>query len=135
MILQKYCSKCKTYKPLNEFAWKKKKLNKKASTCKSCHKIYRDKYYKINKKREQKRITDRKKQLRLFIKDYKNNLKCNRCDENHPATLQFHHKDPTIKETEIATAVNRGWSIKRIINEIEKCEVLCANCHSKIHWS
>jgi hypothetical protein len=35
----------------------------------------------------------------------------------------------------ISVAVCYGWSIARVFEEIEKCEVLCANCHFKEHWN
>jgi hypothetical protein len=48
--------------------------------------------------------------------------------------LQFHHIDPGTKEIELSTAISRGWSKKRILAEVAKCIVLCANCHLKHHW-
>jgi hypothetical protein len=35
----------------------------------------------------------------------------------------------------IAQAVNQGWSKERILEEIKKCDVLCANCHFKEHYN
>ena len=58
-------------------------------------------------------------------------LKCARCGENHPATLQFHHCDPQKKDFNLSEAVREGYSIKRIKKEVAKCTVLCANCHAK----
>lgn len=29
---------------------------------------------------------------------------------------------------------NGSWSLRRVLNEVLKCVVLCANCHSKVHW-
>jgi hypothetical protein len=65
--------------------------------------------------------------------DLKAELACRRCGESHPACLQFHHTDPTTKETTVADAVRRGWSKARIMRELAKCLVLCANCHAKHH--
>ena len=58
------------------------------------------------------------------------------CDESHPACLDFHHRDPREKVMILSKVTNqRGWSIERILAEIAKCEVICANCHRKEHWS
>lgn len=65
---------------------------------------------------------------------YKRTLKCISCPEDHPATLQFHHRNPDDKSFEIAGAVSRGVSWGIILEEIKKCDVLCANCHAKLHW-
>ena len=68
-----------------------------------------------------------------WLREYKSALKCARCPESHPACLQFHHKDPAQKDMAVSNAV-RSWSQKRLMEEIEKCEVLCANCHAKEHY-
>lgn len=45
--------------------------------------------------------------------------------------LEFHHKDPNSKEFSISGSHSRSWdSIKK---ELEKCNLLCANCHREIH--
>jgi hypothetical protein len=75
----------------------------------------------------------RDRELREWYAELKSALVCTRCGEDHPACLQFHHSDPSAKETSIADAVRRGFSRKRVLAEIRKCEVLCANCHLKHH--
>ena len=49
------------------------------------------------------------------------------------ASLNFHHTDPEHKEFCISTGIRNHESIQKIIEEMNKCEVLCANCHVKIH--
>jgi len=48
---------------------------------------------------------------------------------------QLKYHDPTNKKDHIAKMVGEGISIKTILKEIEKCKVLCANCHRKIHYN
>ena len=55
---------------------------------------------------------------------------CQNCGETDPRVLEFHHVGD--KDSEITRLVSGGWSIKRIQEEIGKCQVLCANCHRKI---
>jgi phosphopantetheine adenylyltransferase len=95
---------------------------------------YRRKYYANNKNSEKERISKRTKELRQFLKDLKSNLSCVKCSQNHPATLQFHHIDPNIKTEEISQMAKYGYSKERILEEIRKCEVLCANCHAILHY-
>jgi hypothetical protein len=49
----------------------------------------------------------------------------------HPAALQFHHLDPSIKEFHLS---QRGYtrSIRRMRAEASKCVLLCANCHALV---
>jgi hypothetical protein len=66
--------------------------------------------------------------------EFKKTLSCKICGESHPACLDFHHKDPNEKEINIGNVLSLGWSKDRILKEITKCDVLCANCHRKHHW-
>jgi hypothetical protein len=54
---------------------------------------------------------------------------------NAPECLHFHHDDPRQKDVTVAQAVVHGWSKQRILDEVAKCRVLCANCHAKHHWN
>lgn len=63
--------------------------------------------------------------------DYKGG-KCIVCGYNgHIAALQFHHADPSTKETVWNTLRGRPWD--KIVLELDKCELLCANCHAITH--
>ena len=66
--------------------------------------------------------------------EYKSSLKCNKCEESHEAVLDFHHLGNESKDFNVSQAAARGLSIKKIQDEINKCIVLCSNCHRKLHW-
>lgn len=130
----KKCTKCGQEKTLENFSKNVAKTSGLSSECKCCHRIVRKAYYENNKIKEQKRIKERKSELKETYKDFKKTLKCILCQENHQSTLQFHHLDPNEKEIAISLAITNGWSFKRVEEEIEKCVVLCANCHMKEHY-
>ncbi len=90
-------------------------------------------YYKNNPEYYKKRAKERKFRLREELYEFKKTLSCSRCPEDDVDCLDFHHSDPSTKEIPIARATTQGWSMKRIKEEIAKCEVLCANCHRKHH--
>ena len=46
-------------------------------------------------------------------------------------SLDFHHKDPNEKEFGISSAGCKSW--KKIKNELDKCILVCKNCHGEIH--
>ena len=94
---------------------------------------YRRKWYSLNSESEKNHVARRKRQLRKWLEDYKRNIKCTICGENHPATLDFHHKSD--KKFIISFMIANGYSIQKIEEEITKCEVLCSNCHRKLHYS
>ena len=76
----------------------------------------------------------RRVELRQWWDELKTTKQCERCGEQAPECLHFHHRDPREKELELANAIARGWSKKRIMAEVAKCDVLFANCHMKHHW-
>lgn len=74
------------------------------------------------------------------IRRYRNKIKaiqllggkCNRCGfDQHPAALEFHHKDEKLKSFMIGEVANKSWN--SIVKEVEKCELLCSNCHRIEH--
>ena len=71
----------------------------------------------------------------IWLKEYKKNLQCINCSENHIACLDFHHINKNNKESSVSNMVGIGNSVETIMKEIEKCIVLCKNCHAKIHYS
>ena len=68
------------------------------------------------------------------FKQLKEDLKCERCGEDNIACLDFHHTDPNGKEYSIGSMSGHN-NLEKIKKEIEKCIVLCANCHRKEHAS
>jgi predicted HNH restriction endonuclease len=49
-----------------------------------------------------------------------------KCD----SALQFHHKDPTEKDFTIS---GKSLSFDRLKEEVDKCMLVCSNCHAEIH--
>lgn len=97
-------------------------------------KIENQRYYQKNKAKYAKRSQEQFEANRAFIAKYKSDKAC-KCGETHPACLQFHHRDPTQKDIAIADAVRKRWSLARIQKEINKCDIICANCHLKLHYN
>ena len=97
-------------------------------------KQYKRLYYLKNKKALLEKKRRQRLSLKEFLREYKNECECIKCGENHPVCLDFHHRDPKKKESMIAQLVSTGWCKERILKEIEKCDVLCANCHRKLHF-
>jgi hypothetical protein len=65
-----------------------------------------------------------------FVNAYKLEKGCAKCGYNaHPAALDFNHLDPASKSFHISGGT---YSREKLITEMEKCEVLCSNCH-RVH--
>jgi len=70
--------------------------------------------------------------------DYVNKVKaapCMDCGISYPPyVMDLHHRDPSTKYKAVATMVPQGCSIKRIQAEIDKCDLICSNCHRIRHY-
>lgn len=82
-----------------------------------------------NKKMRKKKVYQ---ECRNFCLEYKKTHPCIKCGESHIACLCFHHRDPSTKEGEVPRLCKYG--MKKVLAEIAKCDVLCHNCHSKLHF-
>ena len=111
----KRCSKCKKEKKLSEF-YDKGKENRKAAYCKGCFNAYC-----IERWREKKRTAIQ----------YKGG-KCKECGYNKcQNALEFHHRKEEKKELTWNKMRLYGWD--RMKKELDKCELLCSNCHREVH--
>src|SRR5262245_17426976 len=72
--------------------------------------------------------------LRQFLNTIKAREGCKYCPERHPACLDFHHRPGEVKILTVSQLCGRGsWAL--IQAEIDKCDIVCSNCHRKRHYS
>ena len=115
----KICPNCNKEKDISEF-YKKNDRKNGSSSCKSCFTEY---------------CTNRliKKKIDAIL--YKGS-KCNDCSFSYPdypyVIFDFHHKDPNLKEFDWSKL--RLRSKDTIIRELDKCDLLCSNCHRIRHY-
>jgi hypothetical protein len=96
--------------------------------CRSCQKILMQEHYKKNKEVYIKRA--RKKAIfnRQWYVDYKEQNSCYDCGQRYPHYVtDFDHRDPATKKGNVSTMVT--GSLKLLKEEIDKCDLVCANCH------
>lgn len=74
-----------------------------------------------------------RKSRRAWLDAQKEGRICARCGESDPACLDFHHRDPKQKLFSLAAVSTHAWAIAKMQAEIEKCDLICANCHRKEH--
>ena len=89
-------------------------------------------WYQKNKEKEKNRLKQYAIDKAKFVDEYKQKHGCYFCKETDPIVLDFHHLDDETKEYSISRKT-RHYSISRLKKEIEKCIVVCSNCHRKIH--
>ena len=129
----KICCKCKLTLPLDQFKPNITKASGLQSQCVPCQKAYRQKHYEANKAKYKDKAKERKTEFLRWWQDYKRNLVCQQCGEDHPATLDFHHTNPSEKEGNVSTLL-RNENKTKLLAEVAKCVILCSNCHRKLHY-
>lgn len=108
------CSSCKIEKDIHEFYF----INgRPLYNCKDCQKL-----------KEKEKYNNRIEQ----INNYKKNLKCKKCGETRFYLFDFHHRNPEEKDYSISD--HSRAKFETIKAEIDKCDVLCANCHREWHY-
>jgi hypothetical protein len=100
-------------------------------------KEYAREHYQRNKSLYKSRSRSSTPQLRernkKFVDTYKLERGCSRCGfKDYAVCLDFHHCIGE-KENNISIMVNRAFSLENIQTEIDKCIILCANCHRLEH--
>lgn len=79
-----------------------------------------------------KAVAKRRRKVRLMAIEYGGSA-CQICGYNKcNRALSFHHKDPTKKDFGLAAhGLTRAW--EKTKKELDKCILVCANCHMEIH--
>jgi len=68
------------------------------------------------------------------VNNIKEEAECKNCEEDFPACLDFHHKEPKQKIEAISRMkVKSKYDLEDVKKEIDKCEIICKNCHAKEH--
>lgn len=133
------CSKCSIKKDETDFYVKDKKSGRLHTQCKECYRKYRVGHYTKHYAEKQEFYKARAKVYRLKVrKEFHDNMLaylkdkyCVLCGEQDVRTFEFDHIDPKEKKFSVSQAVRLGYRWEAVILEIQKCRILCANCHKK----
>lgn len=125
------CNKCKIQKDWSEFGWRNKQQQVRHYTCKNCVKETSLAHYSNNKQKYINRALNVTKVATDYVKELRQRSKCSICPESAPECLDFHHLESQEKDNAVSMMLHLG--IERVQREINKCIILCANCHRKIH--
>jgi len=119
-MITRTCKECGVVHSLTDFplAGNIKGVNYYRHKCIQC-------YSKQKTKEAQKRMSK--------FKEYKKTLKCNRCGYNDYRALEFHHPIDDKEGQPCIIARQRSW--KNVLEELNKCEVVCSNCHRIEHYN
>lgn len=76
----------------------------------------------------------KRERLQVWSFEYRRERGCQRCREDDPVCLQFHHPDDVDKEASVGNMISDSRAPSKIRAEGDRCVVLCANCHRREHF-
>lgn len=133
MNKEKYCPRCKKELNIKRFSRSKNRYDGLQAYCIECMKLYRIEHYQANRQQYYDRNLRTNQKIRQIVIDIKNNNSCKDCGIkylNEPWLFEFDHLKEEGKVSEISRLEKSG-SIKKLLNEIMKCDLLCLICHRR----
>lgn len=124
----KICFTCKEEKLATEFHTNKAKQDGLEYDCKVCRNKRDRNYYKNNPTNKKQKSMKNYINNGTYVFDYLRNHPCVDCGESNPVVLQFDHVKGN-KKANLTILIHSGANLTMIQEEIEKCQVRCANCH------
>jgi hypothetical protein len=127
--MNKRCGKCSEIKSVAEFhRWKRGDGYQ--PWCKTCRKAYDAGYSARTLARRRERRAERKREFAVWYAALKEHDACADCGGRFPAAaMQWDHLPGSEKLTDVANLIRRLCK-QRVLEEIAKCELVCANCHA-----
>lgn len=126
--MTKTCSICGLDKNYSDFNKKGSGLQ---SKCRDCQREWYSNYYhnqSAEKQRLKKNNFERKIRIREWLQERKS-VPCADCGIMYPYfVMDFDHRDPSQKLFNIGSKVS-SMSFEQVRVEVEKCDVVCSNCH------
>lgn len=134
----KTCRRCKKEKLSEKFHKDNRQPDGLFIYCKKCRRFDSHEHYENNKvvikKRVRKAVLRYRERNQKFLLEYLGKHPCVDCGESDVVVLEFDHIKGD-KKKGVAKMVREGLSLQTIQKEIDKCEVVCANCHKKRTYS
>ena len=126
------CGRCGELKPMSQFAWRRKQKGQRDSMCAPCRSAYGREHYLANRQKyidgEARRKRARAEIRTRYLLGYFRTHPCADCGETDPIVLEFDHLGE--KRFEVTNQfASRNW--QEILDEMAKCDVVCANCHRR----
>lgn len=134
--MDKKCIRCGEVKPEHAFPWKNRARGKRAGHCLDCQKIDSKAHYVKHRATyidKARRFKEKNVPVAIdFLRKYLQAHPCVDCGESDILVLQFDHIEDDGHNTPLGSLVYSGL-VRRIKQELSKCEIRCANCHQKRH--
>ena len=126
------CGRCGESKQVEQFAWRRRALGQRDNYCRSCRAAYKQEHYLLHRQRYIDSAQRRKRSLAAeraaYLIDFFESHPCVDCGERDPIVLEFDHLGDKLFNISQGLR-DRAWAA--VLDEMEKCDVVCANCHRR----
>lgn len=125
------CTGCSEEREESDFNWKNKAAGQRSKRCKACTRADSAQHYQANKQSYNDRAKKNRpvyyQKCKDYIVEYLGSHPCVDCGNDDIRVLQFDHREMVgQKAKRVSEYMN---SFGRMLQEISKCDVRCANCH------
>lgn len=93
-----------------------------------CHKKYYDENREKLRSVANRNTAKRRERNQQWLINFMHGKKCG-CGVSDLRVLTFDHIDPSNKRYNVADIVSKGMKLEYLVEEVEKCQILCHNCH------
>lgn len=133
-MAQKQCTVCKQHLDMSLFHRHRAKADGLQTKCKACSSTMMRAYYVRHRKKHRAWTQALREEIRKttveWLLDYLLSHPCVDCGETDPLVLEFDHVRG-VKRYNVSVMVSNGATLRRIQEEIAKCDVRCGNCHAR----
>jgi hypothetical protein len=127
----KRCTFCHEVKSYDEFNLRRGARDGRQDRCRDCCRAW----YVRNRDEHKQRVAQRNertlREYRQWLAEYLAEHPCVDCGETDLRVLEFDHREGSDKIADVAALVSHLAKWSRVLAEIEKCDVRCANCHRR----
>ena len=123
----KRCGSCGVEKSLDDFH---RRGAIRQSICRACRREYDAAYHRRTRT---KRVEQKRRYHETLVIWYRRlkDAPCSDCGRRfHHAAMSWDHREPASKAFDVSSMVSRTHSRRQILDEIAKCDLVCANCHA-----
>jgi hypothetical protein len=120
------CSRCRRTLPVEAF---NRLGSGRQSYCRDCFRAYFRERGELHRQQVRATAPDRRARSRRVVQELLAEAACTDCGLRDPVVLEFDHVDA--KEATVAALVRGAAGRRRLVQEIARCEVVCANCHRR----
>lgn len=129
--MEKLCKKCKLVRDTSFFRPNKSKKDGLQHYCIECDKEFQRAWYQCNKEEAKRKASaisrEKHKVVKQFLIQQLEGKSCNTCGETDLLVLEFDH----LKDKSFDIGQAHWKSEEELLEEISKCQILCANCHRR----